>query len=78
MVSQMDRFIIVLFHEFVLKEAVRMGYTEKCASDRFEVYRWVYRFVEENWGDFQRRVARERKTLMEVFREEWAAFLTRQ
>ena len=78
MLSQMDRFIITLCHQFVQGEADRLGFPKEHLNDRIEVSQWVDDFVRANWAGFQRRVAREGKTLREIFREEWAAFLTRQ
>jgi hypothetical protein len=78
MLSQKDRFIIVLMHEFVDQEVIRMGLPESGEGDRSELYRLVSDFVWTNWGGFQKRMAREGKGLMQVFKEEWSAFLTRQ
>ena len=78
MLSQMDRFIVTLAHEFVEKEADRMGLAKDDYNGRNEVDRWVSDFVVANWEGFQRRLTRENKQLMEIFREEWSGFLTRQ
>ena len=78
MLSQMDRFIVLLAHEFVESEADRMGFAKNDYNGRNEVGRWVDDFVVSNWEMFQRRLAHENKSLMQIFREEWSNFLTRQ
>ena len=78
MLSQMDRFLVLLAHEFVEREADRMGFPKDDYNGRNEVGRWVDDFVMANWEEFQRRLSRENKPLMEIFREEWSGFLTRQ
>ena len=78
MLSQMDRFLVLLAHEFVEHEADRMGFAKDDYNGRNEVGRWVDDFVMANWEEFQRRLSRENKPLMEIFREEWSGFLTRQ
>ena len=78
MLSQVDRFLVLLAHEFVEREADRMGFAKDDYNGRNEVGRWVDDFVMANWEGFQRRLSRENKPLMEIFREEWSGFLTRQ
>ena len=78
MLSQVDRFLVLLAHEFVEREADRMGFAKDDYNGRNEVGRWVDDFVMANWEGFQRRLTHENKQLMEIFREEWSGFLTRQ